>query len=66
MNEPMDMNEYNSQLCRFQHGLGKPETKWVVFKDEDTLLLIKTELDHTNTAHITETLTIDRKTGELK
>lgn len=66
MNEPMDMDKYNSQLCRFQHGLSKQESKWVSFHDEDTILLIKTEVDHTKTAHITETLTIDRKTGELK
>lgn len=46
--------------------MDKPESKWISFHDEDTILLIKTELDHTKTAHITETLTIDRKTGELK
>lgn len=71
MNEPMDMDKYNSQLCRVQHGLcghnlEKQPSKWVSFHDGDTILLIKTEIDHTNTAHIVETLTIDRKTGELK
>lgn len=91
-----DLNDYNSELCRFNpkdmkginelavqdlysgsilkpiesdtnlQQLKKQESKWVSFHDEDTILLIKTEVDHTKTAHITETLTIDRKTGELK
>lgn len=41
-------------------------TNWTSFHDEDTILLIKTETDHVGLVSIVETITIDRKTGEIK